>query len=125
MSALIPRPISINDLNSEETQVIKNVADAIGEAFGPGGPGLLLVNGLRESFKLERDQLLTSGRALGELPIEKLELLEFPEVDYVIGWSCGRELFRGVVDTRKGSFYANPVYEDPSLGDSSLLAQYP
>jgi len=40
-----------------------------------------------------------------------LKKLEKEEINYGLGWSRGKERFRGVIDTGKGSFYANPIRE--------------
>lgn len=41
--------------------------------------------------------------------------IERPDVDYTVGWSRGRETLRGQdTDWNKGSFYANPLCDDPS-----------
>ena len=37
--------------------------------------------------------------------------METPDWHYIVGWSHGKEKFEGKPDYSKGSFYANPVYE--------------
>lgn len=38
--------------------------------------------------------------------------MEKPEWHFSVGWSYGKEKFQGVPDLLKGSFYANPIYDD-------------
>lgn len=108
------------DCSKNESRMSK----AISTAFGPDGLGILLVDGLSEQFKLDREDLLAAARALSSLSEEKLRELELPDVDYSTGWSRGRETFKGVLDKSKGSFYANPLYDDPACGDANLSTRY-
>lgn len=92
------------------------VSAAVGEAFGPGGLGIIAVRGVPHAYAEKRRRLLQLARQLAQLPPATLTRYEVPEVQYSVGWSRGRESFRGRVDTRKGSFYANPLHDggDPS-----------
>lgn len=125
MTSLHLQKIPLPWLSSDDPEVCAQVARAIENAFGPGGPGLLLIDQLGETYARDRQRLLRAGHALGTLTPAQLSNLEFPEVDYSVGWSRGREIFKGVPDSRKGSFYANPVHDDPALGDESLAHKYP
>lgn len=117
--------VTAQQLRSRDSASAAVVGSAISQAYGRGGPGVLLVGKLRTGFVEERARLLEAGRVLGNLSGEELMKLEFPDVDYSVGWSRGRERFKGVVDSKKGSFYANPIFDTPSFGDESLLAKYP
>lgn len=99
------------------------VRAALSVAFGPDGPGILVVGGLPDWYPVARAALLESARSFAALPPDLRAVYECADVDYAVGWSCGREQFRGKVDTMKGSFYGNPCFDDPSNGDSSR-AQY-
>lgn len=53
--------------------------------------------------------------------------LEKPEVNWDVGWSCGKETLKnGRYDILKGSYYVNPMpaFEDPSVRDE-LEKRYP
>lgn len=117
--------LSLRTLGSDLALDKSNVTNVIRAAFGPDGPGIILVDGLSDQYLLDRNHILSSARALSRLSEEQLKPLELPENEFSVGWSRGRESFKGVIDTNKGSFYANPLYDDPSLGDSSLFERYP
>lgn len=117
--------LSLVDLQSDHATVHDYLQRSIEKAFCAGGAGILVVNDLPDWFKSTRERLLRAGNALPHLAPEKLSALEFENVSYSIGWSHGKEMFKGKRDFSKGSFYANPKYDDPSLGDADLVAKYP
>jgi hypothetical protein len=41
-----------------------------------------------------------------------------------VGWSHGKEKLQGKLDFAKGSWYANPLYNNPS-DDEELIKQWP
>jgi isopenicillin N synthase-like dioxygenase len=44
---------------------------------------------------------------------------------YNFGWSCGKEtLENGLPDVNKGSYYANPLIDEPAQGSKELEKQY-
>lgn len=49
---------------------------------------------------------------LANLPKENLSKLERADINYAVGWSEGKERFRGKIDNMKCSFYANPLKDD-------------
>ncbi|CAN0584421.1 unnamed protein product, partial [Laminaria digitata] len=52
------------------------------------------------------------------LPAETRTKYEHPASSFALGWSHGREtLEAGRPDVAKGSFYANPCFDDPFPGD--------
>lgn len=114
-----------NQLKSSDAQDLKLVSQGIEKAFGINGIGFLLVTQLSKTFEKDRNDLLSSGRILAKLPEEELKELEVSEIDYLIGWGRGHESFNGKIDMKKGSFYANPIYDEPSLGDNKLYEKYP
>lgn len=85
------------------------------EAFGsePHCLGIVVVRGIPD-YVSKRQRLLPLGSALGKLPADVKAKYEVPQVNYSIGWSHGKESFQGVLDTAKGSFYANPSYDTPA-----------
>lgn len=109
--------ISTTDLFSRTPESISHLSVALAKAFGPSGPGILAVSDLAPWYPASRSALLSSARAFASLPPSQISAYERPESDYAVGWSCGRERFRGRPDTCKGSYYANPVFDDPADGD--------
>ena len=63
----------------------------------------------------QRATLLPLASKLATLPPAVLSSLEVPDAKWSVGWSHGKERFEGVVDTAKGSFYANPAYDEKVL----------
>lgn len=43
---------------------------------------------------------------------------------YSFGWSHGKEKLQGKMDTAKGSYYNNPMYNQP-VKDETLMKKYP
>jgi isopenicillin N synthase-like dioxygenase len=118
--------VSAADLEARNGEALKRVQRAVCAAFGANdGLGVLVVSGLPEWYGGSRSRLLASARVFAALPADTQATYECSWVDYAVGWSCGREQFRGVVDTSKGSYYANPVHDDPSCGDSEREARSP
>lgn len=102
----------------------KDLVAEVGKAFGEGGLGLCVVrgvNGLQEA----RRRLLPLSRQLALLDSEVLAQYERPETQFCIGWSRGKEKFKGKADVAKGSFYANPIFDDPAAGDEEVRLKYP
>jgi isopenicillin N synthase-like dioxygenase len=114
------------DLESRDDKAMFRVHRAVQSAFSSvDGPGVLVVSHLPAWYMATRSQLLATAREFGALPISVQAAYERSGVDFAVGWSRGREQFRGVVDTFKGSYYANPVYDDPSHGDTVRQARFP
>lgn len=84
----------------------------IEEAFGLEGYGICVVKNI-PGFVEARQKLLPLAHQLGSLPAEKLKKMEIPESFYSVGWSHGKEQFNGKYDFAKGSFYSNPIYDQP------------
>lgn len=102
----------------------KDLSAKIAKAYGPGGLGICGVRhvpGLQEV----RRKLLPLAHRLATLPQETLESYERADAHYCVGWSRGREKFKGKPDMAKGSFYANPVWDDPAGGDETVREKYP
>lgn len=49
---------------------------------------------------------------MAQLSEERKRAMETPQWHYAVGWSHGKEKFEGAPDLLKGSFYANPVYDE-------------
>ena len=107
------------------------------QAFNPGALGILLVTDVPDLPTL-RAALLPCAHALAaRLSPAARARLEDPASSYQMGWSHGREaLVGGRPDTAKGSFYANPLVDDPGRaggeeeegdggGAAAVAAAYP
>jgi isopenicillin N synthase-like dioxygenase len=92
-------------------------------AIGTDGLGIISVSDI-PGFSEMRRRLLPLAKRLAAQPLEVLARLEDEASQYNVGWSFGRELLDGHVDTRKGSFYANPNMDVPTE-DVSLIERYP
>lgn len=97
----------------------KDLSKEIFLAYGPGGLGICGVRGV-PGLEEARRRLLPLAHRLAQLPTEVLERYERPEAHYCVGWSRGREKFKGLPDMAKGSFYANPMWDDPAQGDEEV-----
>ena len=123
-SSLNLRRVSAEALLRDDT-ASSTVLNAIEDAFGEDGPGIILINDLRDDYQEERRNLLWASREFALLPDNKKKEFELPEVDYSTGWSCGKEMFRGKVDFAKGSFYANPLLDSTHANDRDIKLRYP
>eukprot|EP00172_Hildenbrandia_rubra_P001210 Plantae.Rhodophyta-Hildenbrandia_rubra.ctg17628.p1 GENE.Plantae.Rhodophyta-Hildenbrandia_rubra.ctg17628~~Plantae.Rhodophyta-Hildenbrandia_rubra.ctg17628.p1 ORF type:complete len:412 (-),score=68.54 Plantae.Rhodophyta-Hildenbrandia_rubra.ctg17628:1207-2442(-) len=121
---LILECITASQLSQKDCKS-SSTTEKVRRAFGPGGPGIILVKGLCDEYHVERKKLLRVSRNFSRLPMEDKRMFELETVDYSTGWSCGKEKFRGKADHRKGSFYANPLIDDPSNGDEDFRTKYP
>lgn len=96
--------------------------EVILEAFGTRDClGVCFVRGVPELEQM-RAKLLNLASKLAKLDATALKEVT---TEYAVGWSHGRELMNGFPDLSKGSFYANPTMEDPSLGDDRYKMQFP
>ena len=77
------------------------------EAYNDDGLGVMIINNV-PGYVERRKALLPLAQKLANLPKNVLESLECPEYLYGVGWSHGREKFKGIPDFLKGSYYANP-----------------
>lgn len=102
----------------------KDLTAEVEKAFGEGSLGLCIVKGV-PGLQEARQRLLPLARELARQPPEILAKYELENTLYQTGWSCGREKFQGKPDLAKGSFYANPIFEDPANGDESTRNQFP
>lgn len=101
-----------------------NINASIAEAFGPEGLGALTVSGV-EGYIQARRELLGLTPQLANLPGSVLSQYEDAEGMYTTGWSHGKEALSGSKkDLLKGSFYANPLLDEPS-DDASQAQQFP
>ena len=102
--------VSYSDLTREDV----DLSASISAAFGPEGLGLLVVSSI-PSYPALRSALLPLAASIAHLPPALQSTMESPESFYNFGWSLGKEQFNRRPDTVKGSFYANPLFDDPFL----------
>ena len=102
----------------------KDISKEISNAFGENGLGAILVVDIPK-FKEKKMKLLKLSKTFGELPEEIQKQYESPETFYSFGWSKGKEKMKGgKLDIAKGSYYANPIYDEPTK-DKELIKKYP
>jgi isopenicillin N synthase-like dioxygenase len=101
----------------------KELVDKIGQAFGPDGLGLLEVTKIPPRVVALRSIVLPMARDFANLSADELEGITLPEKLYAIGWSHGREQFKGQYDVAKGSFYMDPFRPEQNVYPPSLQPQ--
>ncbi|KAF4677090.1 hypothetical protein FOL47_003541 [Perkinsus chesapeaki] len=102
-----------------------DLTDRILQAFGRDSLGLCCVSGV-PAYQERRQALLPKIHSLGKLPPSTLQKYALPEAFYNVGWSHGIEkLGGGRPDLGKGSFYANPLFEDPGELDPTARERHP
>jgi isopenicillin N synthase-like dioxygenase len=115
--------VSFHDL--EQFATVDKVPSAelvekIGQAFGPDGLGLLEVTEIPPHMVALRSKVLPMARDLANLSANELEGITLPETFYALGWSHGREQFKGQYDVAKGSFYMDPFRPEQNVYPPSL-----
>ena len=99
---------------------------AIEDAFGnhETSLGFLEVSDVPQEMVELRRAVLHKAHDLANLPESELLKLEKPELDYVLGWSHGKEEFKpGIADVGKGSFYYNPFDSDENNNNNVFPPQ--
>jgi len=91
--------------------------------FGPEGLGIIVVSGV-PNFVEKRQRLLPLARKFAMLSDEVKAKYEHAASHYNFGWSHGKEVLAGKPDYAKGSYYANPLYDQP-FDDADLVARFP
>ncbi|KAG8727380.1 hypothetical protein FRC12_022548 [Ceratobasidium sp. 428] len=112
--------ISYNTLTSAP----ESLAPGIERAFGssPDCLGILVVTDLPPEYPAKRERLLRLAAAFAALPDEVREKYSDESSRYSFGWSWGKEIMNGKPDTLKGSYYANPVHDDPDVDPTERTA---
>ena len=103
--------------------MFRDLSASIKTAFGADGLGIIVVSGVPNFVEL-RGKLLPLARKFAELPEDVKLKYEHPESHYNFGWSHGKETLAGKPDLAKGSFYANPLYDQP-FDDPELIKKFP
>jgi isopenicillin N synthase-like dioxygenase len=110
-------------LDYEDLIKEKNLSESIEEAFGFYGLGLLVVKNVPNVIQL-RQNLLPLAHKFANLPEEIKNKSVHRESTYSFGWSHGKEMLEGKPDFSKGSYYNNPIYDEP-FTDKELIQKYP
>ena len=102
-------------------------ASLIEQGLGRHGLGLIAVSGVPKFSEL-RQRLLPIAYELSKQPEHVQKLWEDSESSFNVGWSFGKEMLQSSTgmgrDTRKGSWYANPLH-DVTTNEPELLKEYP
>lgn len=104
-----------------------DLSSSLEQAFGEHGLGIIAISDVPEYVDLRRKLLPLASKlaALAEGNADFKRKYEDPESSYSFGWSCGQEILQdGMADKSKGSFYANPLIDEPTV-DEDLLHKYP
>ncbi|ELU44575.1 2OG-Fe(II) oxygenase superfamily domain-containing protein [Rhizoctonia solani AG-1 IA] len=128
------------------TTAPESLAPAIERAFGsdPDCLGILVVTDLPVEYPAKRERLLRLASAFAALPEDVREKYSDESTRYSFGWSWGKEIMNGKPgervsldygckirlywllhlrpDTLKGSYYANPVVDDPNVDPQEKVA---
>lgn len=99
---------------------------SIEKAFGsqPNCLGIVIVRDLPSAYVSARERLLKLAYKYATMKEEARETCADPKSRYSFGWSHGKEIMNGKPDTLKGSYYANPVVDSPTVSPD-LRAAYP
>ena len=89
-----------------------DTAQAILEAFGPDGLGAILISDVPDLETLTRSTIPLAHK-LVNLGSQTLQSLEHEPSLYNSGWSYGKEKLGDKPDFKKGSYYFNPLSDNP------------
>ncbi|KAG6891076.1 hypothetical protein C0995_014165 [Termitomyces sp. Mi166 len=97
---------------------------SIEEAFGshPKSLGIIIVRDLPASYASQREKLLKLAYKFAKLDESAREKYADPASSYSFGWSHGKEIMNGKPDVLKGSYYANPTVDAPTVSDKEKNA---
>ncbi|KAJ7169475.1 Clavaminate synthase-like protein [Mycena filopes] len=114
--------IAYQDLISSPLSLGKSIE----KAFGSNADclGIIVVRDLPPEYAAYRERLLKLAHAFASLEEPVREQYADPQSRYSFGWSHGKEIMNGKPDVLKGSFYANPVVENPTV-PAELKEEYP
>ncbi|KAJ4499111.1 Clavaminate synthase-like protein [Lentinula lateritia] len=105
--------ISYPDLISSPLELQASIEKAFGS--DPSSLGIIVVTGLPPVYAELRERLLKLAYNFSELDNTTREKYTDASSRYSFGWSHGKEIMNGKPDFLKGSFYANPVIDAPSV----------
>jgi isopenicillin N synthase-like dioxygenase len=102
----------------------RNLSASLQAAFGESGLGLITISGVPNVTEL-RQKMHHTAREFALLPDAIKEKYAHAKSKYNFGWSHGKEKFLGKPDVAKGSYYANPIHDDPFDNNQEFIDQYP
>ncbi|KAJ6574686.1 Clavaminate synthase-like protein [Mycena capillaripes] len=114
--------ISYRDLVSSPLSLGKSIEKAFGSS--PECLGIIVVRDLPPVYAAYRERLLKLAYAFAKLEEPIREQYADSHSRYSFGWSHGKEIMNGKPDLLKGSYYANPVVENPNVSPA-LREAYP
>ena len=104
--------------------VVRDLSASLKIAYDSEGLGILVVRGVPD-FVQRRATLLPLARRFAALPEDVKLRYEHVASHYNFGWSHGKETFNRKPDLAKGSYYANPLFDEPFGSDPDLVAKFP
>jgi isopenicillin N synthase-like dioxygenase len=115
-----PIVITYDQVKNRDLDLLEEIKNSCGE----GGIGLIAVSDVPGYLEM-RNRLLEIGYEFSKLPEKTKSIYEHSQSHYSFGYSHGKEMLKkGVPDTYKSSFYANPEYDEPTT-DPEKIARYP
>jgi len=127
-SLLSPSPSLTRSIGaySESPYHSHNKPRSTEKAFGssPDCLGIIIVRDLPLEYPKLRERLLKFAHSFAQLDEQVREKYADSKSRYSFGWSHGKEIMNGKPDTLKGSYYANPVIDAPSV-HPTLQKAYP
>lgn len=118
----VPVVLDYNDLMNENSDLTESVERAFGSE--QECLGICLVKNVPSLVQL-RENLLRLASKLANLDEKLLKKMESPDSNYSFGWSHGKEIMNGRPDVAKGSFYNNPILNNPAKDDQEYRKKYP
>ncbi|GFZ46178.1 hypothetical protein JCM24511_04425 [Saitozyma sp. JCM 24511] len=115
-----PVRISYPTLLADPASLLPSIAQAFGSE--EGCLGIILIEDLPPSFSNLRSNLFQFAQRFATLPEQVRERYARPDTSYMFGWSHGKEVMNGRPDTQKGSFYANPLIDEPEVTSEQRAA---
>lgn len=98
-----------------------DITEYITSAYGRDGLGVVLITGVPDWETLVTATIPLAHRLVSLRP-DELDSLEDESSMFNSGWSFGKEKLGDVPDTKKGSYYFNPLSDDPR---PEIRHQYP
>ncbi|KAI0343993.1 Clavaminate synthase-like protein [Trametopsis cervina] len=105
--------ISYRTLISDPSSLTASIEKAFGSQ--PDSLGIIIVRDLPPTYVSARERLLKLAYKFASLDERTRERFADPKSRYSFGWSHGKEIMNGKPDTLKGSYYANPVVDEPNV----------
>ncbi|RKP14600.1 hypothetical protein BJ684DRAFT_8314 [Piptocephalis cylindrospora] len=100
----------------------KHIQEALGNS--PTALGVIFIRHVPNLLPLREEALLKSLEH-SKLPRFIQEETAHPQSNFLTGWSLGKEWVNQKPDISKGSFYANPLQQEPIQTTEELRARFP